>query len=243
MNGRRSAVTFAALLFPALTAGGCSAGAWRDVGHDFAQVFDASFSVGPGFAAHVRATELVQAGFGSFDGATAGLMDGRFEAAHEQRSELGVSLLHTYEYRRDHSDLLDVRHPYYADPGFEEFPLSWEMESDRHDADLGLGLHVAYIGTSATLHLDELWDFVAGCFGFDPLRDDAWSRDVAELRKQAQSLDAAERNRAFDALLRRGEPIHGYAIYTASGVRPSYQRRAMEAIRADDAAATGAADR
>ncbi len=211
--------------------GGCTMGAWRDRGHDLAQVLDASFSIGPGVALSARVTEIAQFGFGDFDGATAGLLDGRLVTAHEQRGELGVSLLHTYEYRRDQTQLLDVRHPHFADPGYDEHPLSWQMESDRHDLDVGIGVHLIAIGGSAALHLDELWDFVAGCFGLDPLHDDAFGPPIDELRRRALSLDAATRNRAFDALLRRGEPIHGYAIYTAPDARPSYQRRAMEAVQ------------
>ena len=65
------------------------------------------------------------------------------------------------------------------------------------------------------------------------MRDDAWSRDLDTIRRQANSLDAKARNRAFDALLRRGEPIHGYAIYTAPDVRPSYQRRAMDVVQGE----------
>jgi len=215
------------------TLGGCSAAAWKDRGHDFAQIFEGSFSFGPGVAASVRVTELAQIGAGSADVVSAGLKDGRFATDREQRSELGVSLIHTYEFRRDQTkQLLDVRHPYFVDPGYDEFPLSWEMESDRHDLDVGFNLHL-FVGVDAACHLDELWDFVAGCFGFDPLHDDAYARPIAELQRQALSLDAARRDRAFDALLRRGEPVHGYAIYTASDVRPSYQRRAMEEVQED----------
>ncbi|MBL8841034.1 MAG: hypothetical protein JNL90_05815 [Planctomycetes bacterium] len=216
-------------------AGGCSSAAWRDRAHDFAQVFEASGSVGPGMAAHVRLTELAQIGAGSFDGKSGGLLEGRFAAAREQRSELGLSLLHTYEFRRESRDLLDVRQPYFADPGWSEHPLSWQLESDRHFCDLGFGLHLAYVGVSATLKLAELGDALAGCFGFDPLGDDAFGRSLDQLREQALSLDAGERRAAYDALLRRGESIHGYSIYAVPDVTPPAQKRAEEAIRRDRA--------
>ncbi len=219
------------------SATGCSAPAWRDRGHDFAQVFDAALCFGPGMAANVRVTELAQLGFGSFDGDSAGLIDGRLATVREQRDEIGISLLHTYEYRRKSRELLDIRQPHYADPGWDPHPLSWQMESDRDLADVGFGLHVAYFGFSCALKLDELWDALAGCFGADPLHDDAFGRPRNELQRQALSLDAATRDRAFDALLRRGEPLGGYAIYTASEVQPSYQRSAMEAIRREIGAA------
>ena len=105
------------------------------------------------------------------------------------------------------------------------------MESDRHDLDVGAGIHVAYVGVNVSFHLDELLDFVTGCFGFDLLDDDAHGRDLDELRRQALSQDAADRNHAFDGLRRRGEPIHGYAIYSAPDARPTFQRRAMEAVQ------------
>ena len=145
----------AALLLAALATSGCTTGAWRDRGHDLAQVFDVSFSFGPGMAANVRVTELAQLGFGDFDGHSGGVIDGRFAGIREQRAELGLSLLHTYEYRRTGSEaLLDVRQPHFADPGFEAHPLSWQMETDRNDADVGLGVHVAYVGASAAFHFD-----------------------------------------------------------------------------------------
>ena len=215
----------------AAAAGGCGAAGWRDRAHDFAQIFEAGATVGPGMAAHVRVTELAQIGAGSFDGKAGGLVEGRIASAREQRSELGLSLLHTYEYRRESRDLLDVRQPYFADPGYSAHPLSWQMESDRHFCDVGLGFHLAWVGLHATLKIAELGDALAGCLGFDPRGDDAWGRSLTQLREQALSLDASERRAAYDALLRRGEPIHGYSIYAAPDVTPPAQKRAEEAIR------------
>src|SRR4030095_8056347 len=128
---------------------------------------------GPGMAASVRVTEVAQLGVGSFDGRAAGLMEGRLTQGREQRSEVGVCLLHTYEYRREGSELLDIRQPHYAEPGWDAHPLSWQMESDRQVTDVGFGLHVAWVGVNATLRLAELFDFLAGCVGFDPQHDDA----------------------------------------------------------------------
>jgi hypothetical protein len=227
---RRTALRAALVLCAAFFPGGCSAAAWRDRMHDLAQIVDVSFTMGPGLGASVRVTELAQVGFGDFDGRSVGLVEGRFAAAREQQSELGVSLLHTYAVRRESDQLLAIRHPYFGDPGFEEHPLSWQMESDRQATDVGLGFHFFIFGVNVALHPSELLDFMAGCCGFDPQKDDAWSRSIEDLRKQARSLDATTRRRAFDALKRRGEDLHGYAIYTARESRPSFQRRAMEAI-------------
>jgi hypothetical protein len=217
----------------ALLGAGCTAGAWMDRAHDFGQILDASITVGPGMAASARVTELAQVGFGDVRGMTAGWIDGRGAIADEERSELGVSLLHTYEYRRESRQLLDVNHPRFGDPGFVEHPLSWAMETDRNDLDVGANLHVALIGVNVAFHVNEAWDFLCGCFGLDPLHDDAHGRPAEVVQKQALSLDATTRNRAFDCLLRRGIATHGYAIYTAPDARPSYQRRAMEAVQAD----------
>lgn len=215
---------------------GCTAGAWRDRAHDFAQLLEAGVTWGPGMAGSVRVSEAAQLGLGSFDGQAAGLLEGRFAAAREQRSELGVSLLHTYEYRREAEALLDVCQPHFADPGYEEHPLSWRMESDRHWGDVGLSLHVAWIGGFATVKLGELWDALAGLAGFDPSGDDAFARTPDELRLQALALDATLRRAAYDALLRRGEPIHGYPVYTVKDVIPPEQRRAEQEIRKELAA-------
>jgi hypothetical protein len=233
-RGARTTARAAGGLLLALS--GCTAAAWRDRAHDLAEILDVSASLGPGWAASVRATELAQVGFGSLRGESAGVVSGRLATASEERSEFGVSLLHTYEYRRRSRELLDVRQPYFSDPGYDPYPFSWQMETDRHAADFGFDLHVAYVGVHAALHLDQVWDFVAGCFCFDPLKDDAFGRSLEELRRQAASLDPSLRDRAFDALKRRGESTHGYAIYTARDVRPSFQRRAIEEVTGDNGA-------
>jgi hypothetical protein len=229
MNAR-----IAALLLAATTLGGCSAGAWRDRGHDWAELFEARCTIGPGLAAHARATELLQIGASSLAEAHAvGLMEGRITVVREERSELGLSLLHQYEYRRSGSKLLDVRNPRFGDPGWERHPLSWQTEHDRQLADVGLGLHIIYVGVDATFHLGELWDAVAGLVGFDPSGDDAWNRPLEELQRQACSLDAGERRAAFDALQRRGAETHGYAIWTARDVMPPAQKLACDAVKGD----------
>ncbi|MBM4016507.1 MAG: hypothetical protein FJ293_16300 [Planctomycetes bacterium] len=215
----------------AAACGGCRTAAWRDRAHDFAQVFEVTATFGPGLAAQVRASEALQLGVGSFDGRAAGLVEGRFATMREQRNEVGVSLLHAYDYRRESRDLLDIRQPHFGDPGFSRHPLSWQGEHDRQLADVGLGLHVVCVGLSATLRLGELWDAVAGCFGADPAGDDAFARPLAALRRQALSLDAGARRAAFDALLRRGEETHGYPIWTSREVMPTAQKLAVEAVR------------
>ncbi|MSR46836.1 MAG: hypothetical protein EXS13_07215 [Planctomycetes bacterium] len=235
MKSRRVGGPAAVVAMAALC--GCSAAAWRDRAHDFAQVVEAGVTVGPGMAGQLRLTEAAQVGLGAFDGRAAGWHEGRFATFREQRDEVGVSLLHTYEYRREGSDLLDIRHPHFGDPGFERHPLSWQTEHDRQLADLGIGLHVAYVGVNATLRLGELWDALAGCVGLDPAGDDAFARPLEALRRQAQALDASRRRAAFDALLRRGEATHGYAIWTARDVMPSEQKLARDAVRADADAA------
>jgi hypothetical protein len=217
----------------ALVADGCTAGAWRDRAHDLAQIFEFTGSIGPGIGVSARATELLQVGAGYFDGSTVGIVDGRVAGLREHRSEIGLSLLHVYDYRRESRDLLAVRHADYSDPGYDPYPFSWQVQSDRHDTDIGFNLNLAIVGVGFTFRIDELFDFVAGCFGCDPLHDDAFGRPLDEVRRQAGSLDAAKRDRAFDALKRRGEATHGYAIYSARVSRPDFQRRAMDEVARD----------
>jgi hypothetical protein len=218
----------------ALLAGGCSAGAWRDRAHDLAQIFEVTGSVGPGIGVSVRATELLQVGAGDFDGSTLGLVDGRVASMHEHRGEVGISLLHVYDYeRRDSRELLPIRQADYADPGYDPYPFSWQTQNDRHLTDVGVGLNLAIVGFGVTFRIDELFDFLAGCVGFDPLQDDAHGRPLDEVRRQAASLDANRRDRAFDALKRRGEATHGYAIWSARSARPDFQRRAMDEVARD----------
>jgi hypothetical protein len=222
-----------ALAAAAAAAGGCTAGAWRDRAHDLAQIFEFTGSVGPGLAVSARATEVAQAGFGWFHGESVGVIDGRFTAVSEHRDEFGVSLLHVYEYRREGRDLLAIRHAGFSDPGYDPYPFSWQLDADRRPLDVGFNAHLAIIGIGMTFRVDELWDFVAGCFGFDPLGDDAYGRPLEEIRRQCASLDSVTRDRAFDALKRRGEATHGYAIFSANGVCPDFQRRAIEEVSND----------
>jgi hypothetical protein len=223
----------AALGAAATLAGGCTSGAWHDRAHDLAQILDLTGSVGPGLAVSARATEAVQAGFGYFRGETVGMMEGRFTAASVRRKEFGVSLLHVYDYTRESRDLLAVRQAALPDPGYDPYPFSWQLDTDRRPLDVGFDVHLAIVGVGATFRIDELWDFVAGCFGFDLLGDDAFGRPLDEIRRQCASLDSATRDRAFDALKRRGESTHGYAIWSARGVSPDFQRRAVEEVLRD----------
>jgi len=218
-------------LVPALALVLTSCAGLQDTWKDATEVFDLSLTTGGGFDLNVRATESFQLGLGSHIGDTYGLIDGRLVHVREQRHELGVSMLHWYEYRRDgRGKVLDIRHPRWGDPGFEEYSMSPHMLTDREPFDLGAGLHVGYLGFNTALHLSQLADFITGLVGYDLLKDDAFSRSREELVKQAHSLDARLRAAAFNALLRRGEDIHGYAIYTNPEVRPAFQKKAVEAL-------------
>ena len=104
------------------------------------------------------------------------------------------------------------------------------MLCDRRMLDVGLSFHIALLGVDLAFRPDELVDFIAGCFGGDPQGDDAHAVDLDVLRGRARSLDARERAAAFDALLRRGEGDHGYAIYTVDGIRTPVQRDAQRSL-------------
>jgi len=210
--------------------GACGA-YFQDRWADLKEIADLTVTVGGGVNLGARVTEGLQVGAGSFEGDAYGWLEGRAVAVLEERSEFGLSILHVYEYRRLGNGLvLDVRHPRFADSGYEEYPLSFRQVSDRGPFDLGLSFHLVLLGANAAVHPDEILDFLLGWFGIDPRKDDAFLPDVEVIRQRARSLDARARANAFDALLRRGEDIHGYAIYTEPDVRTENQRAAIEAL-------------
>jgi hypothetical protein len=222
------------LLLPLLGVLGCAHA--RDRLVDLGEVLEVSIQAGPGMHLAGRITEVVQVGMGSFSGTSYGWKEGLLVMAREQRHEVGVSLLHTYEYRRavEYGSPLDVNHPRFGDPGYRRYPWSLVQRSDRRLLDVGLSGHLALLGFDLTLRLDELADFVTGLVGFDLLRDDSYVPSLQELRRQAVEGRSPEaRNKAFEALRRRGEPTYGYALYTARDTQPRFQRQAVERVKQD----------
>lgn len=212
---------------------GCQAAFWQDRLVDLTEVADLTVTTGVGMGFSARCSNFLQVGAGSFDGTAHGLVEGRLVQVREQRSEFGLSMFHFYEYRRRaEGRLLEIRHPRFGDPGYQERFFSSELLADRWYFDLGLSAHLVFLGGNAAFHLEEFLDFLAGWVGYDLLRDDVYSPLLADLRRQAlDNRTPRFRAAAFDAMLRRGEPIHGFGIYTASDAMPEFQRVALERLR------------
>ena len=47
-------------------------------------------------------------------------------------------------------------------------------------------IHLGWIGWSASMHADEMFDFVMGCFGGDPMKDDVHGKPRAEEARRSE---------------------------------------------------------
>jgi hypothetical protein len=183
----------------AVLASGCTAGAWRDRAHDRA---DSRSPPEPaGLAVSARATEVAQAGFGWSRAESLGLIDGRFTAASERRSEFGVSLLHVYEYRREGRELLAIRHAGFSDPGYDPYPFSWPLDADRSALDGGFDVHLAIVA-GMTFRIDELWISWRAASALTR-SDDAYGRLPEEIRRRAPPIRRRDRASTPAAARRR----------------------------------------
>ena len=214
-----------------LPGGGCSYVA--DRGMDLAQVLDLSVGLSEGIDLNLRATKLVQIGFGSYRGLYwVGLKDGLLDVWQEERSELGIGPLYVHEvFRSQGSRLLDIRYPLFGDAGFREHSLDLTHLSDRGLLDVGLTLNAVFFGVDGAFKTAEALDFLCGLFVFDPLKDDAYTPSSRELSDRLGGENARVRAAAARALrLRYGERF-GYGLYGAPEQMPVSQIQAVRRWR------------
>ncbi len=201
-----------------------------DRGRDLAQTLDLSIGYSEGLEFNLRATKLLQVGFGSYRGIYwTGLKDGLLDVWQEERSELGIGPFYIHEYfRSEGSNLVDHAYPLYGDPGFREWTLDLTHLSDRGLLDLGITTNVAIVGVDFALRPAEFLDFLTGFANHDLLRDDVEGPSVEELLDRLASDDARVRAAAVRALRLRFDEEHGYRVYGAKDEMPRSQ---LEAIR------------
>lgn len=137
-------------------------------GMDLSDIASVRVAVGPGLLAHARVTRFIAIGAGEL-GSVAAARQG-FTLDHyqfgwikregglwtERRVELGISTLYLFEAE---GESLAGDRVTFGPPA-------------RRTLDVGLDLHLALIGVAAEVRVDEVFDFVAGLFGADPLDDD-----------------------------------------------------------------------
>ena len=201
----------------------------RDRGYDLAQTIDVAAGYSEGLSASARVTKLIQFGFGGYRGIYwGGLKQGTLGLWEEERTEFGLGPFFVHElFRGDGGCLLDVRHPLFGDPGFRQ--VSWDVThyADRGWFDIGATGNLVLVGVDVAIRPIEVFDFLAGFVGFDPLLDDVLSVDSTELQARLMSDDASVRAGAVRALrIRTGEEF-GYRIYTAPRQMPEEQIEAV----------------
>jgi len=209
----------------------------KDRALDLAQSLDLAAGWSEGLDVNVRATKYLQVGLGAYRGVYwAGLKDGVFDVWEEERSELGIGPIYQHEvFRARGSKLLDIDHPLFGDPGFREH--SWDLQhlTDRGRFDFGATANAALIGIDVAFKGEELFDFFAGCCGFDPLDDDVYTPPLEVILGRFGSEDARERAAAARALMLRTGDAYGYAIYTAPREMTRRQQEAIRKARDSDA--------
>jgi hypothetical protein len=208
------------MLLPA--ASGC-AGYLRDRLKDASEIVELSAGLSIGVEANVRATKVLQAGVGSYNGDWCGLKEGRLAAWREHRVEMGIAPFFYQELKRTSDTLLEIRHPRYGESGFEIYMNDLHLITDRGLFEFGLTANLIVLGIDLDLDGAELADFLMGWFGVDILSDDAWSRTQEELVMQVNSSDPWKRAAAVRALHRVTGKRHGYVHHTSRDEFPEEQ--------------------
>ena len=225
---------FLALLLPLLLVTGC-AGYLKDRMKDAVEVLEVSAGISVGVEANVRATKLLQAGFGSYNGDWAGLKNGRLAAWSEERVEMGVTPFYFHELIRDDlgkgdGKLVPIEHPLFGDAGFEPFMNDFYLLTDRGWFEAGITVNLICVGADLSVDLSEVFDFLAGIAGFDPLTDDAYGPDLETLVGRVNHYDSRIRAAAATNLNRRTGKRFGYVAVTPRDAFPDEQVDAWAAL-------------
>ena len=199
--------------FPILSTCGC-AGYFHDRCKDASEILELAVGDSRGFTLNLRATKVLQAGFGSYIGDWAGLREGFLCTWTEERTEFGISPFYYHEVFRKSDRVVNIRHPLLWDPGFETFLNDLFLITDRGFFEVGVTVNLVLFGVDAAVELAEAADFLTGLFGLDILSDDAYSVPAEELVKRLQSRSAWKRVAAARALRRISGRDFGYVLYT-----------------------------
>ena len=201
------------LLLSFLTTG--CAGYLKDRLKDASEMLDASVGISVGVDANVRATKILQAGFGSYSGDWVGLKEGTPAHWREMRAEMGISPFYYHELQRKSPILVDIRHPQFGEAGYAAYLNDFHSLTDRSFFELGITFNLIAIGGDLALDGAEVIDFLSGWFGLDVLGDDCHSRPLGDLVNRVQSADPAQRFTAVRGLRWRTGERFGYVVITS----------------------------
>lgn len=202
------------VLFLSLPAAGC-AGYLKDRLKDASEMVEASVGLSIGVEINFRATKVLQVGFGSYTGDWIGLKEGMPAHWREGRAEMGLSPFYYHELRRESPILVDVRSPMFGEAGYNIYLNDFYAITDRGFFELGITANLIAVGLDFAVEGAEIFDFLAGWFWLDVLKDDCYSRTLDELVDQVQSSDPLWRFAAVRGLRRRTGEDMGYVVITS----------------------------
>ncbi|MBU0754447.1 MAG: hypothetical protein KJ645_04865 [Planctomycetes bacterium] len=205
---------------------GC--GYFKDRVKDASEMFEFGMGISMGLDANLRATKLAQVGVGSYAGHWIGLREGRFAYWVEDRVDMGLSPLYFHEVYRRSDTLLDIRHPLPSEDGYDSYMNDLFLLTDRGFFEIGFTFNLIFLGVDAAFEGAEIFDFITGFFGFDPLADDAFAPSLDELVNQVQSRSAWRRAAAVRALRLRTGQDFGYKMVTSRDEHPRDQIEAWK---------------
>ena len=155
---------------------GCQSTYFYDRGQDFVDVWRLGLTYGPGALVNVRATKLLQVGFGGVDVFKMGMKGRAYGFWREFRGEGGVSLVYFTHYDKDfisgNSLLREEMAIPQPDAGEEVLADVDPFYGDRNFLEVGFTLHVFFVGVEFALDLYSLLDFLGGWLLLDPQQDD-----------------------------------------------------------------------
>ncbi len=202
------------LAFLVLLASTACSGYLEDRLKDAAEMCELSAGISVGLEGNVRATKLLQVGFGSYTGDWFGVTEGRFACWSENRVELGLSPFYFHELFRTGDPLLSISHPFPCDGGYGEYLNDFFLITDRGFFEFGLTANLIAVGVNASFEGAEFVDWLTGWFGHDLLSDDAYSRTLEELLAGMQSPNSRVRAASARAMRLRTGQAHGYIVAT-----------------------------
>jgi len=190
---------------------------------DASEILEISAGVSVGVEANIRATKLIQVGFGSYSGDWAGLKEGRCASWCEERIEMGLSPFFFHELKRTSDTLVNIGHPAFGESSHDIYMNDLFLLTDRGFFEFGVTANIIGIGIDIACEGAEVVDFLAGWFGADILHDDAYSRSLEALVSQVNSSDPWKRNAAIRALRIRTDQVFGYEMIDAVDDFPEEQ--------------------
>ena len=153
-----------------------------DRAKDFIDIVGVDFYWGQGVLANIRATKLVQAGIGKFDGCHASYATRACGVAEEIRAEAGLPLYYFTMYDRTATDMSNENfvERLAAETGYGEVKYNLTDPQDRSYYQVGANAAV-FVGLGLNVDIFQVLDFGLGIFGLDIGKDDSRYDDVPDV--------------------------------------------------------------